>query len=115
MLACDRSAVFIFWLKIEDGATGLPLGSFDSYSTVIGLDGLPKAMEHGALLGGAADAEGCRFGKYYLFAGFNLIGWTNDGEQNAGAGFFHADGLGKDIQGTYLEEGIVDIADSLGV
>lgn len=115
VLTCDRSAVFIFGLEIQNGATGLSLSGFDPHGTVGGLYRLPEAMEYGALLGGAANAKRCRFSKNHLFAGFYSIRWTDDGEQNAGARLFHADGLGEYVEGTCLEESVVDIADGLGV
>lgn len=115
VLTCDRSAVFIFRLEIENGATGLSLGGFDPHSTVVGLHRLPIAMEYGALLAGAPNAKGRGFSKNHLFAGFYSIRWTDDGEQDTGTRFLHADCLGEYVEGTCLKESVVDIADGLGV
>ena len=97
VLMCDRSAVFIFWLEIENWTTGLPLGHFYPYRTIISLDRLPKAMEYGALLGGSANAERRRFSEDHLFTGLHVIRWANHRKQDARAGFFHADRLGEHV------------------
>ncbi len=80
-----------------------------------GMHGIPLAGEDAAFGGVCADAEGGGFREEH-FVEFGFIGGlAEDGDEHAGAIFFHLNGSGEDVEGAGGEGFFEQIAVNLGI
>ena len=113
----DRHAMFLggggaigeFRFGVYDPA--FEEADLDFYFTEGGFDGYKLPDEFGSLEDAASDAERKALLEKGLLHGLNVGDFANYRELHGRAVVLHADGCGENVQGSLLEEFIVDVGD----